>query len=344
MKRVSLVFPMYNEAANLEALRRRVCAVIDSLNEYRFEIVLVDDHSTDDTRTVARAWARGDGRVRYLRFSRNFGAHAALSAGLRTATGDGAVFLSADLQDPPEMIPALIRKWEDGYPVVWAARAARQARSWATRLTSAVYWRLMRAAAPNAAPSVAADAALIDRKVLDAFKRVNTRNDSVLASVCWLGFDAAYVRYDKAARAHGRSGWTLAKKVKLLVDSVVGFSYWPIRAMSLLGLSCAGVGFGFLAYVVYEALCGRIEVRGFATLASVMLLGMGILMVMVGVLGEYLWRVLDETRGRPNYIVEEEYGRRTSASPCGRDCSEPIETGPAAACGCRNDAAAAVAQ
>jgi len=338
------VFPMYNEAANLEALRRRVCAVVDSLDEYGFEIILVDDHSTDDTRTVAREWAACDGRVRYLRFSRNFGAHAALSSGLRAATGDGAVFLSADLQDPPEMIPALIRKWEAGYPVVWAARAANQGQPWTTRLTSDIYWRLMRAAAPSAAPPIAADAALLDRKVLDAFNRVNTRNDSVLASVCWLGFDAAYVPYDKAARARGRSGWTLAKKVKLLIDSVVGFSYWPIRAMSLLGLSCAGFGFGFLAYVVYEALRGRIEVRGFATLASVMLLGMGILMVMVGVLGEYLWRVLDEARGRPNYVIEEEYGRPTSASPCGRDGLKPIEAGSAAACGCRNGAVATVVE
>ncbi len=314
MKVVSLVFPVYNEAANLPALRARVTAAMRRTPDYEYEIVLVDDHSTDDTRNLARQWAAEDLRVRYLRLSRNFGSHAALAAGLRATTGDCAVLLAADLQDPPEFVTDLLDRWEQGFQVVWAVRAERQGASWFTWFASSLYWRVLRAGGSDSTPPEPADFLLVDRKVIEAYSQGTTRNESLIATIRWLGFRQTCIPYRKAARSHGRSGWTFAKKWKLCVDSVVGFSYWPIRAMSALGFFVAMLGFLFMVYVVWHRLSGRTAVEGWAGLMAVMLTGMGILMVMVGVLGEYLWRVLDEARGRPQYLIEETFSESDSST------------------------------
>jgi dolichol-phosphate mannosyltransferase len=314
LKTVSIVLPVFNEEDNLPALRARLKPILDELPGTRFEIVLVDDHSTDGTRRLCREWSDSDHRVRYVRLSRNFGSHAALTAGLNLTTGDCAILLAADLQDPPELIPQMLDQWRNGFATVWAVRAARHGVSWFARLTSRLFWRLMQLGAREATPPAATDAVLIDRRVIDAFKELRSRNDSIVGAICWLGFDQTCVPYHKAARNAGTSGWTLAKRIKLGIDSVVGFSYWPIRLMSVFGIGCALLGFGLLAYFVWHRLTGRTSVEGWAGLMSAMLTGMGILMVMVGILGEYLWRVLDEARGRPRYVVEEHCGSaRTQA-------------------------------
>lgn len=299
---------MFNEGANVVALRRRLAETLKGLPAYDFEIVLVDDHSTDDTRAQALAWSQDDPRVRYLRLSRNFGSHAAITAGLHAAGGDCALFLAADLQDPPELIPLLLDRWEAGFRVVWAVRTARNDTHLVHRCAAKLFWWVMRLGAQEATPPQPADFALLDRKAIDAYGRMTSRNESLIAAICWLGFSQTTVPYQKAVRDRGRSGWTFSKKCKLCIDSIVGFSYWPIRAMSLLGIGCAGIGFLLLVYTVWHRLAGYTTVPGWAGLMSALLTGMGILMVMVGVLGEYLWRVLDETRGRPKYILEEAHG------------------------------------
>jgi len=328
MKLVSLIVPMFNEARNLDELRRRICAAVNLINDRHFEIILVDDHSADATRAKSLDWAADDDRVVYLRFSRNFGAHSALSAGLRSARGDCAILLAADLQDPPEMIPKLLDRWQAAYRVVWAVRASREGIAWTARLTSSIFWRLMRLVARDATPATAADFVLLDRQVIDAYLRMNSRNESIIAAICWLGFEQTYVPYAKDARRNGRSGWTLAKKCKLFIDSAVGFSYWPIRAMSILGIGCAALGFLFLVYLIWHRLSGYTAVQGWAGLMSAILTGMGILMVMVGVLGEYLWRVLDEARGRPKYIFEETRcsGSQSQAGAVGGDSPFAIKS------------------
>ncbi|MEK6677422.1 MAG: glycosyltransferase family 2 protein [Planctomycetota bacterium] len=303
--RVSILFPLFNEAANLPELRRRLCVTLNGIRTATFEIILVDDHSQDETRSLALEWAREDSRVQYIRLSRNFGSHAALSAGLHAAVGDCVIFLSADLQDPPEIIPDLVDRWRRGYRIVWAVRAESPHDRWTARLASKAFWRLMRIGARQSTPPAAADFALLDRSVLDAYQKLTTCNESIIATLCWLGFDQTYVPYHKSVRGRGRSGWTLAKKWKLCIDSIVGFSYWPIRAMSVMGIGYAILGFLFLGYLIWHRLNGYTAVQGWAGLMSATLTGMGVLMFMVGVLGEYVWRVLDEARGRPKYIVEE---------------------------------------
>ncbi len=303
--KISLVTAFYNEAQNLPVFRQRVTALFDSLDE-QGEVVLVDDHSSDNGPATARQWAEQDPRVRYVRLSRNSGSHAAFSAGLRHCTGDCAVLLAADLQDPPETVPELMHRWEGGSDVVWAVRVAREGEKWSTKAIAAAYYWLMRRFALPTMPAKGADFLLIDRKVVDAYNEIGEKNTSILAMILWMGFRQSFVPYVKQARQHGATKWTLAKKLKLFVDSVVSFSYAPIRFMSLTGLTIAIAGFVYAAFVVAGRLIGWIDTgTGFAALMTVLLIGQGIIMTMLGVLGEYVWRTYDEARGRPRDIVEQ---------------------------------------
>ena len=305
--KISVITAFMNEAANLPAFRERVVRVAEGLDA-ELEVVLVDDHSTDESPEMAKAWAGEDPRVTYLRLSRNCGSHAAFSAGLAEATGDCAVLLAADLQDPPETIPQLLEKWQEGFDVVWAARTARRGERWTTKLFSRTYYQVMRRVALPDMPPTGADFLLMDRKVIDAYNAIPEKNTSFLALVLWMGFRQTVIDYVKEARQAGRSKWTFSKKLKLFVDSIVSFSYVPIRLMSYLGLAMAFCGFVYAAVVVVGRLTGWIVAgTGYAALMTVLLVGQGMIMAMLGVLGEYLWRTYDEARRRPWYIIEERF-------------------------------------
>jgi polyisoprenyl-phosphate glycosyltransferase len=303
MPRLSIITAFYNDATNLPAFRERLSAVLAGLEA---EVILIDDHSSDDGPEIVRDWVASDPRVTYLRLSRNCGSHAAFSAGLAECTGDCVILLAADLQDPPETIPQLVAQWREGYDVVWAVRQERKGESWSTRLFARLYYGLMRRIALPEMPSQGADFLLMDRKVVDAYNAIPEKHTSFLAMILWMGFRQTSIEYVKQARHAGRSKWTLAKKLKLFVDSVVSFSYAPIRIMSCFGLAMATCGFLYAAVVIVGRLAGWIAAgTGFAALMTVLLVGQGLILTMLGVLGEYLWRTFDEARGRPRYIVEE---------------------------------------
>jgi dolichol-phosphate mannosyltransferase len=303
--KVSIISAFLNEASNLPLFRERVVAAADG-QDYQLEVVLVDDHSTDDSPKIAREWAAGDNRVSYVRLSRNCGSHAAFSAGLAHCTGDCAVLLAADLQDPPEAVLQLLAKWREGYDVVWAARCGREGETWRTKAAAAVYYRLMRWLALPDMPAKGADFLLMDRKAIDAYNAIAEKHTSFLGMVLWMGFRQTSIEYVKQARHAGRSKWTLTKKIKLFIDSVVSFSYLPIRLMSLLGILMAGGGFLYALFVIVARLTGWVAAgTGFAALMTVLLVGQGGILMMLGILGEYLWRTFDEARGRPRYIIEE---------------------------------------
>ena len=302
---ISVVTAFYNELQNLPLFRERVTSMFDAL-QVSGEIVLVDDQSSDGSDAVAKQWASEDRRVKYIRLSRNSGSHAAFSAGLSYATGDCAVLLAADLQDPPETVRELFDRWRDGSDVVWAVRLAREGETRSTKAFAAAYYWVMRRIALPTMPAKGADFLLVDRKVVDAYNAIAEKNTSILAMILWMGFRQSFVPYVKQARHSGRSKWTFGKKIKLFIDSLVSFSYVPIRAMSAAGLGMAAAGFAYALLVVVGRLAGWISTgTGFAALMTVLLVGQGSTMVMLGVLGEYVWRTYDEARGRPRYIVEE---------------------------------------
>lgn len=302
---LSVVVAAFNEEGNLPLLHQRVLALDWAALGLTPEFVFVDDHSRDRTPAILRDLAQRDPRVKVLRFSKNFGSHKAFTAGLEHCTGDAAVILAADLQDPPETIPQLVDKWRAGAKVVWAVRSAREGESAGTKLFSALYWHLMRHYAEVEPPKAGADFLLVDRRVIDVLRTSPEKHTSLLALIQWMGFDQDSIEYVKQERHSGRSKWTLRKKLKLAVDSFVSFSYFPIRIMSSVGFVFAFTGFLYALVVIIRAIFYGSPVQGWPALMCAVLIVGGVQLVMLGVLGEYLWRAFDETRGRPRYVVEE---------------------------------------
>ena len=314
---LTVVTPAFNESRNLPELYKELCQVLGAL-PLRWEWVVVDDHSEDETLATIAEMSRQDARVRGLRLARNLGAHTAITCGLHQARGDCAVILAADLQDPPEVIPELLAKWKEGAQVVWAARERREGEQASTVGFSRAYYAIMRhIVGVKEIPAMGADFFLMDRRVLDAFRAFNESNVSILALITWMGFRQGTVFYTKKSRLHGSSGWTLEKKLKLAVDSITSFTYLPIRLMSYLGFLTAFVGFAYALFVVANALTGH-PAQGWSSLMVAVLLLGGVQMLMLGILGEYLWRTLDESRRRPRYLIEETVERPAAAEQPGR--------------------------
>jgi dolichol-phosphate mannosyltransferase len=301
---LSVVVAAFNEEGNLPLLYQRIKALAWEELGVAHEIVFVDDHSRDNTPKVLQELAERDPVVRVLRFSKNFGSHKAFTAGLENCSGDAAVILAADLQDPPETIPLLLARWRAGAKVVWAVRAARHGEAGSTKLLSRFYWFLMRRYAEVEPPKEGADYLLVDRQVMDVLKTSPEKHTSLLALIQWMGFDQDFITYEKQARHSGRSKWTVRKKLKLALDSFVSFSYAPIRLMTVVGVLFAFSGFAYAILVAVRALLYGSAVQGWPALMCVVLIVGGVQLVMLGVLGEYLWRTFDETRGRPRYIIE----------------------------------------
>jgi dolichol-phosphate mannosyltransferase len=306
---LSVVSPAYREAQNLPILYERLKAALDGVAGLRWEWIVVDDHSPDDTFATLTRLSQADPRVRALRFSRNFGSHKAILCGLHEAAGDAAVVLCSDLQDPPEVLPRLVEVWRrDGAQVVWAQRAERQGDTASTvAFANLYYWMMRRVVGLDNMPPTGSDVFLLDRAVIDTLGRFNEQHVSLVALLSWVGFRQATISYDRQERLHGTSSWSLAKKVRLVIDSVTGFSYLPIRAISLLGLATALVGFVYALVVVGWAFAGN-PPAGWSSLMVVLLIIGGVQMLTLGVLGEYVWRALDQSRQRPAYVIEAKTG------------------------------------
>lgn len=300
---VSVVTPAYNEAANLPVFFERLSKVLN-LMELDWEWIVVDDHSSDDTFGILVGLSQKHPKIRGFRLARNFGSHKAITCGMDRANGDCAVFMAADLQDPPETLPDLIREWQSGNQVTWAVRTRREGEKASTLGFSRLYYWIMRhIVGMNEMPATGADFCLMDRRVVNALRQFSETNASIFALITWMGFRQKAIPYVKRARLHGHSGWNLEKKLKLVVDSVTSFTYVPIRLMSCVGFLVAVMGFFYAGLVVFNALHGH-PPQGWASLMVVVLVIGGIQMLMMGVLGEYLWRALDESRRRPKYLIE----------------------------------------
>jgi polyisoprenyl-phosphate glycosyltransferase len=304
---LSILTPAFNESENLPPLYTRLVAALDRLG-LDWEWVIVDDHSRDDTISVVERLTVADPRVRGVRLSRNSGSHLAIACGLHHARGEAAVMMAADLQDPPETIAALVAEWRKGAQIVWASRRVQPGEAAHAGFAALYYWIMRRVVGLTAMPARGADFFLIDRTAIDAFRRCDERNVSVLALVTWLGFRQAQVEYDKQPRAAGRSGWTLGRKVALVTDSVTAFTALPMRVCGVLGAALAVSGMATAVYGMAARGLGPLAVVGWITALA------GLQFAALGVLGEYLWRALDAARRRPAYFVEREVGIRSTGS------------------------------
>lgn len=309
LDQLTFVLPAYNEADNLRAILPRILAQHQLAKEVR--VLVVDDNSTDGTFEVVREWSRRDPRVGGIRLARNCGSHMAILSGLSRARGNAVIVLAADGQDPPEIADQLVEQWKAGAQIVWAVRAARQQTSLATRLFSRMYFAAMNKWSELRLPSEGADFFLLDRAVVDAVVELPERNTSVIALISWLGFRQVEVPYTKESRLGGVSKWTLRKKIQITLDSVFSFTTLPLRFVRWLGFFYALTGSSYAAALAINwlsngRLFGGVPAQGWSALMVMLLVSSGTTMFVLAVIGEYLWRTLEEVRKRPRFIVEDE--------------------------------------
>jgi dolichol-phosphate mannosyltransferase len=300
MTRLSVITPAFNEAANLPALYERLVAVMARLG-LDWEWLIVDDHSRDETFTVITQLATRDPRVRGIRFARNAGSHAAITCGLHQVRGDAAVMMAADLQDPPETIEPMLEAWRRGAKVVWATRRQQPGDRSHAGFAAIYYWIMRHVVGLKDMPARGADFFFLDRVVIDAFRRFPERNVSVFALLTWIGFRQEFIEYDKQPRASGQSGWTLARKIKLVVDSITAFSDLPIRLAMYGGLALMGAGSVILLGSLF--LLPALGAGLLLVVALILWLG-GLQLVALGLVGQYVWRAFDEARQRPAWVIE----------------------------------------
>jgi dolichol-phosphate mannosyltransferase len=300
----SIVAPIYNEVESLPELYQRVKKVMGGEGE-SWELILVDDGSSDGSTEVIRRLAKQDRHVRPVIFARNFGHQIAITAGWDYARGDAVVTIDGDLQDPPEAIPELARKWREGFEVVYAVRSEREGEGWFKKLTAALFYRLIYRITDVRIPVDAGDFRLMDRKVVDVLKQMRERHRFPRGMSAWVGFRQAGVVYKRSPRYAGVTKYPFRRMLLLALNAITSFSYFPLQVATFFGFFSAGLAILAIPVVVYLRMAGIPQFTGQATtLIAVLFLG-GIQLISLGILGEYIGRLYDEAKGRPLYIVRE---------------------------------------
>jgi glycosyltransferase involved in cell wall biosynthesis len=300
---VSVVVPLFNEEDVVGRFHARLVPVMDALG-CAWEVVYVDDGSRDGSRAALDGLAAGDGRVGIVGLSRNFGKEAAMTAGLDHARGQSVVVIDVDLQDPPEVIPELVAGWREGYDVVYAQRTVREGETWLKRATAKAFYRIMGRIGPVSLPEDTGDFRLMSRRAVDALLQLRERHRMMKGLFAWIGFRSKAVRYARAPRAAGSTKWNYLKLINLSVEGITGFTTLPLRVATFVGLVAATVALAYGGWIVAETLVHGNKVPGYPSLLVAVLFFGGSQLIAVGVLGEYLGRIFDETKGRPLYLVE----------------------------------------
>ena len=313
-KTISIVVPVYFNEPNLPDTVPQLLAVGEKLSEYNLELVFVDDGSKDQSLAILLDYQeRFPQQIKVVKLTRNFGTMAALQAGLIVASGDCVGVIAADLQDPPELFLEMTRHWEDGVKAIFAVRSDRE-ESFLQKTFSNLYYALVRRFAVPGYPAGGFDFFLADRQVIDEVNKIHEKNTNLMTLVFWLGYQAVLIPYVRRKRTKGKSRWTLGKKIKLFVDTFASFSYFPIRLFSFLGIIYAILSFSYGVFIFIAWLTFGIEVQGWVPMMLVLTFTAGLQMTLLGILGEYLWRTLDESRGRPLFVIDTIYDETNKGS------------------------------
>lgn len=300
---LTVVIPAFNEQENVEPMYRRLVAALEEVVD-GLEVLFVDDGSSDGTWRAVSVLAARDRRVRGIRFARNFGHQAALTAGVDAARGRAAVIIDADLQDPPEVIPEMVARWREGFEVVYGQRVEREGETWFKKTTAAAFYRLMQRITNVRIPVDTGDFRLMGERALAAFRSLPERNRFIRGLVSWIGFRQTAVRYARASRAAGETKYPVRKMVAFALDGITSFSFLPLRIGTALGFLVSLLSFLYIVIVIVLKALG-INYPGYTSMmASILFLG-GVQLIMIGILGEYLARVFEEVKGRPIYLVDE---------------------------------------
>lgn len=306
MKNISILIPCYNEEASLPSLYSSVKNVTDTLRDYEWDFLFVDDGSTDNTLSYIKALQLNDQRVHFVSLSRNFGKEKALLAGLDRVSGDCVIIMDADLQDPPGLIPQMIQYWEEGYQDVYARRKDRGKEPWLRKSFSVLFYKIIARTARFQILQNVGDFRLLDRVCINAMKQLREAERYNKGLFCWIGFSKKEIVFDRADRQSGRSKWNFMSLLNLALDGITSFSTAPLRLATLVGSVIALGSFCFLVFYISKTLIYGDPVQGFTTLVSIILFLGGVQLLSIGILGEYIGRIYMETKGRPNYMVREE--------------------------------------
>lgn len=307
MELLSILIPCYNEEEVIEETYRRLCSITPKLG-LNTEFIFIDDGSHDETLNMLSCIASQCENVKILSFSRNFGHQLAITAGMDYAKGDAIVIIDADLQDPVEVIIEMVTQWRQGFNVVYGKRIERQRETLFKKVSAKVFYSLLHKLSDEDIPTDVGDFRLIDRKVCNALKQMPERSRYVRGLVAWLGFKTTYVEYIREPRFAGETKYSFAKMLKLALDGIVSFSYKPLRIASISGVLVSIISFFYLAYVLYQGMFTKNTVSGWASTMVALLFLSGIILTVLGIIGEYLARIYEEVKARPIYVIDKIIG------------------------------------
>ena len=310
MKKISIIIPAYNEEESLPHLYERLEKLMDFEQNYEFEILFVNDGSKDNTINLIKEYREKDNRICYVDFSRNFGKEIAMVAGLDYATGDCVIFMDADLQDPPELIPELVKYWEEGYDDVYAKRNSRKGETWLKKFTSKMYYRVLQHLTNIPIQEDTGDFRLLDRRCVNALKKMRESQRQSKSMFSWIGYKKKEVLYDRDPRIAGKTKWNYKKLVDLAIDGITSFTTSPLRISTYISIPTFIVLFVYFIYVIAKCIVTNTMIQAYQAIILLILFFSGIQILLIGIIGEYLGRIFNESKNRPLYLVNEYNGKK----------------------------------
>ena len=305
MKTITLLIPAYNEEEVLNSLFDRLDGLATSIKNYKFEFLFVNDGSRDNTLEIIKSQAKKDSRVSYINLSRNFGKEIAMIAGIDHVRGDAMVIIDADLQDPPELIPEMIKHWEEGYDDVYARRSSREGETWLKKKTSEMYYKILQSSTNIPIQIDTGDFRLLDRRCIDALKQFRESQRNTKALFSWIGYKKKEILYNRDPRLAGTTKWNYRKLFNLAIDGITSFTTAPLRIATITGLLISAISFLYIIYLLVRPLFGVSTGAGYSSTLAVILFMGGVQMLFLGIIGEYIGRIFNETKNRPLYLIEE---------------------------------------
>ena len=305
MKTVTLLIPAYNEEEVIGSLFDRLDGLANSIKNYKLEFLFVNDGSRDNTLEIIKSQAKKDSRVSYINLSRNFGKEIAMIAGIDHVRGDAMVIIDADLQDPPELIPEMIKHWEEGYDDVYARRSSREGETWLKKKTSEMYYKILQSSTNIPIQIDTGDFRLLDRRCIDALKQFRESQRNTKAMFSWIGYKKKEILYNRDPRLAGTTKWNYRKLSNLAIDGITSFTTAPLRIATITGLLISAISFLYIIYLLVRPLFGVSTGAGYSSTLAVILFMGGVQMLFLGIIGEYIGRIFNETKNRPLYFIEE---------------------------------------
>ena len=310
MKKISIIIPAYNEEESLPFLYDKLNELMDHMEQYEFEILFVNDGSKDKTIELIKEYREKDSRYCYIDFARNFGKEIAMIAGLDYATGDCAIFIDADLQDPPGLIPELVKYWEEGYDDVYAKRRSREGETFLKKFTSKMYYIILQKMTKIEIQKDTGDFRLLDRRCINALKKLRESQRNTKSMFSWIGYKKKEVLYDRDARVAGKTKWNYMKLIDLAIDGITSFTTSPLKLATWLAIPTFMMLFIYSIYVIAKCIIIHTFIQAFQAIILLILFFSGIQILLFGIIGEYLGRIFVETKNRPLYLVNEYNGEK----------------------------------